>query len=187
MAEPAKRKAAYEDLFDLPERSTGEIIGGDLWVIPHPSRRHLYAASSLGGELLPAHGLGRGGGPGGWLILDEPEVKFGEDILVPDLAGWKRDRFPSLEETNRISAVPDWVCEVLSPGTFRIDKVKKMPIYAQFFVPYVWLVNPLVRILDAFPLEQGKWLLLPSFSDSDKVRAEPFMETELELENLWLE
>ena len=101
----------------------------------------------------------------GWIILDEPEIKLGEDILVPDLAAWKRERFPVSEETNWISMAPDWVCEVLSPTTLRVDKIKKMPLYAQHGVTHFWLVDPLGQTLDVFRLESGRWALLASFAE----------------------
>ena len=187
MAEPARTKATYEDLYDLPANVTGEILNGELIVTPRPSRKHVYTASFLGGQLVPPYGLGRGGGPGGWIILIEPEIKLGEDILVPDLAGWKRERFPTSEETNWISVAPAWVCEVLSPTTLRVDKIRKMPIYALYGVLHFWLIDPLGKSLDVFRLESGGWFLLASFTENDKVRGEPFQETEIDLGNLWLE
>jgi Uma2 family endonuclease len=185
MAELANRKATYEDLFGIPENMTGEIIEGELLVTPRPSRKHGYTSSALGGEVTSAYQFGRGG-PGGWVFIIEPEIKFDDDILVPDVAGWKRERFPVEESHNWISAVPDWVAEVLSPGTAGRDKVKKMPIYARHGVPYCWLIDPLDETLDVFKLESNRWFLLSSFAENDKVRAEPFLEMELDLGNLWL-
>jgi Uma2 family endonuclease len=130
--------------------------------------------------------LGRGG-PGGWIILYETEVMFGAHLLVPDLAGWRRERFPGVPKDNWISVSPDWVSEILSPSTARLDKVRKMPIYAQYGVPYLWLVDPAAKTLDVFALTTGKWVLLAAFAEDDKVRAEPFAEIEIELKNLWLE
>jgi Uma2 family endonuclease len=185
MAEPAKNKATYEDLYSIPENMTGEIIAGELIATPRPSRRHVYAASALGIEVGPSYQFGRGG-PGGWIILDEPEIQFGEDILVPDLGGWRRERFPASEEHNWISVAPDWVCEVLSPGTIRVDKVKKMTIYGRHGVGYVWLLDPMNRTLDVLGLESGKWVVLGVYAEDDKVRAAPFQEVEIEMEHLWL-
>jgi Uma2 family endonuclease len=185
MSEPAKRIATYEDLYSIPDNMTGEIINGELITTPRPSRKHAYSATVLGEEIGPPYRRGRGG-PGGWIILDEPELGLGEDILVPDLGGWKRERFPIEEETNYISVAPNWVCEVLSPRTLRNDKVKKMPIYARQAVEYIWLIDPIVMTMDAFRLESGRWLLLGSFSENDKVQIEPFQEIEINLEDLWL-
>jgi len=186
LGEPAKKKAAYDDLYAIPENTIGEIIDGELFVTPRPSARHTHAASVLGIEVGPPYHLGRSG-PGGWIILDETEILLGEHLLVPDLAGWRKERFPGAPKDNWISVSPDWVCEVLSPRTARLDKVRKMPIYAQYAVPCLWLVDPAARTLDVFELAAGKWVLLAAFAEDDKVRAEPFGEIEIELKNLWLE
>jgi Uma2 family endonuclease len=186
MAEPAKKPAVYEDLFGIPERMTGEIIDGDLIVTPRPSRKHVFAATALGTKVAGPYQFGEGGGPGDWLLLIEPEIKLGEDILVPDLAGWRRERFPAEEETNWISVAPDWVCEVLSPRTLRVDKIKKMPIYGEYEVQHLWLIDPNAKTLDVFRLESGKWMVAGLYAEDDKVRVEPFQEIEIDLRNLWL-
>ncbi len=186
MSELAKKKATYGDLYTIPENAIGEIINGELIVTPRPSRRHVSAASSLGYKIGPPYQFGESGGPGGWIILIEPEIGLGEHTLVPDLAGWKRERFPVEEDHNWISVAPNWVCEILSPNTFRTDKIKKMPIYARHDVGHIWLVDPVVMTMDAFKLESGRWSLLASFAENDKVRIEPFQEIEINLGDLWV-
>jgi Uma2 family endonuclease len=187
MSEPASKPSTYEDLYSIPENMTGEIINGELMVTPRPSRRHTSAASSLGYKIGPGYQFGEGGGPGGWVVIIEPEIGLGENILVPDLAGWKRERLPAEEPHNWISVAPDWVCEVLSPGTVGKDKVKKMPLYARYKVPYAWLVDPQEKTLEVFRLQQGVWAVIGLFGAGDKVRAEPFQEIEFALNDLWLE
>jgi Uma2 family endonuclease len=186
MTEPAKRRATYTDLYGIPENMTGEIIDGELIVTPRPSRMHVYTASVLNNEIGPPYHLGRGG-PGGWIILIEPEIGLGEDIFVPDLAGWKAARYPAAEPHNWISVVPDWICEVLSPGTARKDKVKKMPAYAQHGLPCFWLIDPIAKTLDVFRLETNRWFVLATYAEDDKVRAEPFAEIEFSMNDLWHE
>ncbi|MEW6218682.1 MAG: Uma2 family endonuclease [Thermodesulfobacteriota bacterium] len=185
MAETAPRHATYHDLQALPDHVTGEILAGELVATPRPSRRHSFAASHLGGGLVPPYGLGRGG-PGGWVILVEPELGLGEDILVPDLAGWKRERFPREEADNWISVAPDWVCEILSPSTFRKDRITKMAIYARHGVPYAWYLDPGNRTLECFQLGGGVWALMGTWIDDDRVRAAPFQEVAIDLGTLWL-
>jgi Uma2 family endonuclease len=189
MAELAEKKATYGDLYSTPENMTGEIIDGELFVTPRPSRQHTYAASALGTRIGPPYQFGEGGGPGGWIIIVEPEIGLGENILVPDLAGWKRERFPFQEETNWISVAPDWVCEILSPRTASLDKVEKMPIYARYGVAYAWIIDPIMmRTLDVYRREsEGWWRLLESYAENDKVCAEPFKEFEIKLGDLWIE
>ena len=187
MAEPAKRKAAYEDLFNIPENMTGEIINGELVVTPRPSRKHTSATSSLGYKIGPPYQFGEGGGPGGWVIIIEPEIGLGEDILVPDLAGWKVERYPEEEPHNWISVVPDWICEVLSPSSLKRDRMDKMPIYARHGVAYFWLIDPIARTLDVFRLENGRWVVSGLYVEDVKVRAEPFAEIEINLHDIWRE
>lgn len=187
MAELARKKATYEDLYSIPQDMTGEIIEGNLIATPRPSRKHGFCATALGAAVTAPYQYGQGGGPGGWVFIIEPEIGFGEDILVPDLAGWKKERFPFREESNWISVVPNWICEILSPTTFRNDKVKKMPLYARNGVEHIWLVDPVATTIDAFRLESGRWSLLGSYAESDKVRIEPFHEIEINLGNLWIE
>ena len=186
MAEPAEKEATYEDLYNIPENMTGEIINGELVVTPRPSREHTSTASSLGYKIGPPYQFGEGGGPGGWIIIIEPEIGLGRNILVPDLAGWKRERFPVEEPHNWISVAPDWVCEILSPSTAKTDKTDKMPVYGQFGVSHVWLLDPLARTLDVFRLESTRWVVAGLYAGNDKVRAEPFGEIEIDMGSLWL-
>ncbi|MDR3569051.1 MAG: Uma2 family endonuclease [Syntrophobacteraceae bacterium] len=186
MREPAKKPATYEDLYDVPENLIGEIVNGELTVPPRPTRKHGYAATALIEEVGPPYHRGRGG-PGGWSFIAEPEVIFGEDIMAPDVAGWKAQRFLWEEDRNPVSVAPDWVCEVLSPKTVRNDKVRKMPVYARHGVGHIWLIDPAAMTMDAFRLESGRWLLLASFSENDKARVEPFQEIEINLAYLWAE
>lgn len=186
MGEPAKQKAIYDDLYKVPENMIGEIIDGELYTIPRPSPKHAKVTSDLGIVIGTSYRFGRGG-PGGWIILDEPEIQLGEHTLVPDIAGWKKERFPSSLITNWIEVAPDWICEVLSPSTMRLDKTKKMPIYAKHNVNYIWLINPSDKTLDVFKLVSGGWHLLNAFVENDKVNAKPFQEIEINLAELWLE
>ncbi|BCX89025.1 hypothetical protein MIN45_P1395 [Methylomarinovum tepidoasis] len=184
MGQTAKRHATYEDILNLPENLVGEIIGGALYTQPRPAPKHAVAHSVLGFSIGgPFHG--GTGGPGGWWIIDEPELHIGGDILVPDLAGWRRERMPALPETAWFELPPDWVCEVLSPSTARIDRSLKMPRYARWGVPYLWMVDPSLRTLEVYALEQGRWCVLTTLKDDDPVRQPPFEAVEFPLDRLW--
>ena len=187
MSDIAKKKARYEDLCSLPENVVGEIVDGELIATPRPHYRHGLALSVLGATIVPPYQFGRGGGPGGWWILDEPEVHLGEHVLVPDIAGWRKERMPSLPETNWTGLAPDWVCEITSPGTFRLDRVRKMPIYARFGVSFLWIIDPDQKTLETFRLESARWSLLGAYAQADRVAAQPFPETEIDLATLWPE
>ena len=183
---PLRQPATYEDLVALPEHLVGEIIDGDLYTSPRPASRHAKVSSVLGMDLGGAFQRGRGG-PGGWWIVDEPELHFGTDVLVPDLAGWRRERMPTIPDVLFFELSPDWICEVLSPSTAKLDLVRKLPRYARAGVEYAWVVDPIHQTLEAFHQEQGRWVLMDAFGGDDRVRAPPFDAVELELGSLWLD
>ncbi len=168
-----KPAATYEDLVALPENMVGEIIDGELYAQPRPAVVHANAGSNLGGLLSGPFRFGNGG-PGGWIILWEPELHFGRDVLVPDLAAWRRERMPEPPGTPAITLAPDWVCEVLSPSTAKLDRTKKLGIYAREQVRYAWFVDPLARTLEAFRLEGGRWSLLAAYGEESSPKVEPF-------------
>ncbi len=186
MAQPGARPATYMDLHRLPDNVVGEILDGELHVSPRPAPRHADASSGLGGALRGPFDRGRGG-PGGWRILDEPELHLGPDVIVPDLAGWRRERLPHLPETAHIAVAPDWVCEVLSPSTASIDRVKKLRIYAREGVPHAWFVDPLVRTVEVLRLENGRWSIIGTHAGLGTIRAEPFEALDLDLSLLFEE
>ena len=186
MAKPALRMATYEDLLAAPEHLVAEIIHGQLVTHPRPAPRHAVVSSGLGVDIGGPYDRGRGG-PGGWWIIDEPEIHLGGHVLVPDLAGWRRERMPKLPDTAWFEIAPDWLCEVLSPSTARTDRVEKLPIYAQAGVVHVWLVDPDLRTLEVFENRDGHWLLLATFKDDDRVSIAPFDAIEIELAGLWAE
>ncbi len=183
--EGMSREDAYARLMELPENKVGEIIAGELIVSPRPASPHTVAAGTLGMDLGTPFQRGRGG-PGGWWILPEPELHLGEDVLVPDLAGWRVERMPTVPNVAAFTLAPDWLCEVLSPSTSSLDRIRKMPIYARAGVRDAWLIDPLARFLESYQLQDGKWLRLGAWSEDDRPRVEPFAEIELELQALWL-
>lgn len=178
------RAATYADIEALPDNVVGEIIDGELIVSPRPGPRHAAASSGLGFELGPRFHKGDGG-PGGWWILFEPELHMGPRVLVPDLAGWRRERMPALPDTAWFSLVPDWVCEVLSPSTVRVDRVLKLRVYAEEGVGHLWLLDPLARTLEVLRLQGEAYLVAAVFAGDEAVRAEPFDAVELDLVTLW--
>ncbi|WP_437659879.1 Uma2 family endonuclease [Sorangium sp. So ce1182] len=194
MGQPAEkpRRATYADLEAVPPHKVAELVRGTLHVFPRPAPKHARASSGLGAELTGPFDHGKGG-PGGWWILDEPELHFpdpdapGEiDALVPDLAGWRRERMPELPETAYFALAPDWVCEVLSPSTASFDRDEKMPVYAREGVRHAWLVDPIARTREVYVLGQDRrWGLAVVHRDAAHVRVEPFDAIELDLSVLW--
>jgi Uma2 family endonuclease len=185
MNEPVKRIATYQDILALPENIVGEILQGQLHTHPRPAPRHARAYSALGGNLGGAFDWGTDG-PGGWWILDEPELHLAGDVIVPDIAGWRRERMPELPETAWFELAPDWACEILSPSTARTDRALKMPIYAREGVPFLWLVDPDARTLEVYQLQDGgHWLLLATLKEDDPVKQPPFEAVTFSLGGLW--
>jgi Uma2 family endonuclease len=178
------KQATYQDLLNLPENLVGEILNGELHSHPRPAPKHARAYSALTGSLWSPFDNGAGG-PGGWWILVEPEIHLAENIVVPDLAGWRREKMPELPKTAWFEMAPDWVCEILSPSTARTDRIVKMPIYAREGVNHLWLVDPDLRTLEIFSLIAGHWTLLAALKDNDMVNQPPFEAIEFSLQVLW--
>jgi Uma2 family endonuclease len=194
MGQPAEkqRRATYADLEAVPPNKVAELIGGVLHVMPRPAPRHSRAESALQGELFGPFDRGRGG-PGGWTLLVEPELHFPDpaspgdvDAVVPDLAGWRVERMPELPATAYFSLAPDWICEVLSPSTEKLDRTEKMPVYAREGVRYAWLVDPIARTLEVYVLDTNRcWGPAVVHRGAARVRLEPFDAIELDLSVLW--
>lgn len=180
----ARKVATYADVLAAPDHLVAEIVDGELSLQPRPASPHARAASRLGGSLDGPFDRGRGG-PGGWIILDEPELHMGGDILVPDLAGWRRERMATIPAQAYFTTPPDWVCEVLSPSTAKLDRFSKLPIYWREGVSHVWFIDPIARMLEVFRRADPGWKLVNIWVEKQVVRAEPFEAMELALEELW--
>lgn len=186
MADTARKRATYEDVQAAPAHLVAQVLDGTLVTLPRPAAPHARAASTLGIDLGGPFDRQRGG-PGGWHILDEPELHLGADILVPDLAGWRRERLPSIPRAAFFALAPDWVCEVLSPSTAGIDRGMKLSIYAREAVPTVWFVDPDARTLEVLCLDGATYRVHAVHHGSGRVRAVPFDAIELELAALWVD
>ena len=184
MATPLRKPATYADLVELADDRIGEIVDGELYASPRPSGPHASCAFELGLELGEPFRRGRGG-PGGWLFLFEPELRLDGDTLVPDLAGWRRERMAAVPDGPALTLAPDWVCEILSASTERVDRVRKLPAYARHAVSHAWLVNPTTRTLEVYRRASDGWALVSTHADDAVVRAEPFDAVELDLLRLW--
>jgi Uma2 family endonuclease len=182
----SQRKATYADLEAVPPHQVAELVEGELYVSPRPAIPHAVATAELFSELTGPFGRGRGG-PGGWRLLFEPELHLNEDVLVPDLAGWRRERMPRAPRTVGVTLAPDWLCEVLSPSTRALDRKVKLPVYARAGVRHVWLVDPDARTLEVLRLEGAHYLPRATHEGQARVRAEPFEALAWELNPLWEE
>ena len=187
---PPQVEAAFAD---APETMVAEILDGELHTMPRPRPRHGRAATRLVGQLTsfdddPGE---PGASPGGWVLLLEPEIHLGPkpDKVVPDVAGWRRERLPPFvfddDAPGAITIAPDWVCEVLSDRTERIDRGKKMRIYRREGVRHVWLLSTTLETLEVYRLDAGNWTLAETFEGNGVVRAEPFDALGLSLGRFW--
>lgn len=178
------REATYQDVVDAPPHVVAELIGGTLHTHPRPAPRHASAGAGLIRKLGPPFNDGTGG-PGGWRIFYEPELHLGDEVLVPDLAGWRRERMPELPDTAHFALAPDWVCEILSASTRKVDLVHKRPVYAAAEVAHLWLIDPVEEILEAFALADGHWKLIAALEHGDAVQIPPFDAVTFRLADLW--
>jgi Uma2 family endonuclease len=179
------KRATYDDVLSAPENKVAEILDGELFLSPRPSPRHLVAAARLGfllGPLDEQHGS-----PGGWWILDEPELHLRDHVVVPDLAGWRRERMPAMPDTAFFELAPDWICEVLSPSTERIDRGRKLGVYAAAGIAHAWFVNPVEQTVEVLRLRDGAWTIVVVCSGAELARPEPFDVIDLPLGRLWAE
>jgi Uma2 family endonuclease len=184
-----KQNATYDDLCALPEHVVAEIIDGDLFASPRPASPHALASSMMGAALIGSFGDEPGGTdlPGGWWLLFEPELHFRRDVLVPDMAGWRRARMPTMPDVAAFELAPDWACEVISPSTGEIDRGRKMRVYAREQVAHLWIVDPILRTLEVYRLEDGRWVVASTHAGAEQVRAEPFAAIALDMRRWWRE
>ena len=181
-----KREATYAHVLDAPDHLVAEILDGELVLSPHPAPGHASVASYLGAALIPAFGGRRNlGGSRGWVILHKPELHVGLHVVMPDLAGWRRERLPVLPDAAYLTLPPDWVCEVASKSTEKLDRRRKLPLYASIGIGHAWLIHPRLRTVEVLRNLDGKWLAVAVYGDDEQIRAEPFEALELELATLW--
>lgn len=179
-----KAKATYQDVLDAPEELVAELIAGRLHLSPRPASRHARANFKLGSRLDDPYDAGVGG-PGGWFFATEPEIHIGDDVAVPDLAGWRRERMGEYPDAAFFTLAPDWVCEILSPSTRRFDLTEKRGLYGQWGVGHLWLLDPREEFLEAFVLGDGNWVLAGAVGGDEAVCLPPFEAVSFPLSSLW--
>ena len=178
------RPATYADLEAVPSHLVAEILFGHLVTHPRPAPRHGGATNALGAIVTNPFQFGTNG-PGGWIFIDEPELHLGPHVAVPDIAGWRRERFTDPPVKAYFEIAPDWVCEALSPSTEKYDKGDKRVIYATYGVGHLWYVEPRAKSLEVFARQDRNWLLTHTFFDDEEVNAPPFDALTFKLGLLW--
>lgn len=181
----AHQHARYADIEALPPHVTGQIVDGELYVSPRPAFSHARVANLLSMLITAEFDYNRPA-PDGWWIYPEPELHLGDSVLVPDLAGWVRGRL-SAAPRNAADVAPDWICEVLSPSTFRFDRGPKLLEYARHGVKHAWLVEPVACTIEIFTLRDGRWSYDGLHAGDAVMCAAPFDALEIPLGRLWLQ
>lgn len=183
----ARKLATYDDLLALSEDVKGEIIHGALIVLPSVLPRHSNVQRGLGRFVGgPFHDDDGRGGPGGWWIFPEVDVRLSaHEIVRPDMSGWRRERLHEPWDKRPIDVCPDWVCEVLSVSNTAHDRVTKRHLYARSGVPYYWIIDPVACTLEALQLRDGVWVDAGPYDHTAIVRVPPFEAIELELGRLF--
>lgn len=183
---PLSFDVLWEGLPDVPEGYIGEIVDGEIVMHPRPAAPHLEASSKLGFLLGPPFHFGSGGGPGGWVILNEPRIRFGDECRIPDMAGWRTERYARPSGDGPYEVMPVWVCELLSKSTAREDRTKKLPLCARYSIGHAWILDAIAQTLEVYRRLDGEhWVLVQAFGGDVKVRAEPFEAIELDLALVW--
>ena len=177
--------ATFEDLLKVPDHLVAEIVEGELYTTPRPAGPHGRVISGIDRRIGWSFDEGVEG-PDGWWIVMEPEIHLGRDIFVPDVAGWRRDRVPEYLRGAAWEVAPDWVCEVLSPSTARLDHTRKMPMYARHGIEWAWLIDPALHTLEIRRRQNETWSLVSSFEGDDVIRPRPFDSIDFPLGSLWL-
>ncbi|MDX9722771.1 MAG: Uma2 family endonuclease [Myxococcota bacterium] len=180
-----RRPASYDDILRAPSHLRAELIDGELSLSPRPAAPHALASAVVGMDIGTPFQRGRGG-PGGWWILFEPELHLDTQVMVPDLAGWRRERLPHLRNEPFFPLVPDWVCEVISPSSAGVDRVRKQPLYLHAGVAHLWLIDPIQRTLESYQARDGAWVVSGSYSEEKDARVVPFEAVELDIGSWWL-
>jgi len=170
MGVPALATAA--DLARIPPERGAEVVEGHVVYKASPSFSHGYVQGQIGGLLR----FGSGGrGATGWWLVTEPDVELeAHEVYRPDLAGWRRERVPSIPTEVPIRLRPDWVCEVLSPSTAGRDLSAKLRGYHRSGIPHYWVVDPEHHTLVIYRWQSDTYAVAGSAGLGDTIQAEPF-------------
>ena len=177
-------KASYKDVLAAPPHMVAQVVDGSLHLHPRPVNWHGVSSTTL--TMILGMPFQKGvGGPGGWVFVHEPELHLGKDILVPDLAAWRKENYIERKYKAYYSTAPDWVCEFLSPSTRKLDEGSKSDIYAREGVSHLWLLDPVSRMLKAFVAVKAAWREIAHLRDNAEVSVPPFEEISFPLSELW--
>ncbi len=188
MSDPVRRQATADDFWAIPEADRfHEFIGGEIVEKATPSGEHGSAQAGIVGAVhSPFQRPSGRGGPGGWWLATEVEVRLATgEIVRPDVVGWRRERCPERPTGTPIDQLPDWICEVISPSNSTNDTIKKLRLYHRVAVPHYWLVDPRDATLTVMRWSPDGYVTVLRAERGDVVRAEPFHEIDLAVGTLF--
>lgn len=176
------RKSTADDLRRLyGEDSRYELIHGELLEKAMPRLEHSTHQGKLSTILTHRFDRKPGGKwPGGWWLLPELHVGYSSDeVFCHDLCGYRRDLHAEISKTWPCPTRPDWVCELLSPGHEKRDRVDKWSVLYRAKVPHYWIVNPEERFLEVHRWTPAGYHVALKATIGEVIRAEPFDAVEL--------
>ncbi len=180
----AARRVTIEEWLAIPEEKRAELIAGVIVYQGMPGPKHGEAQGMTFALVGVPFGRRPAGSsrPGGWWISQEVDMELGEMGCRPDILGWRRDRQPTLPEPDArglVTAVPDWICEVLSRSTASIDQGKKRRAYHRAGVAHYWLLDPGNRTLTVLERVDRDYLVVLAAGVDEVVCAPPFDAVEM--------
>lgn len=192
---PPRRPATVEEWLAIPEEQRAQLIQGEIVYDAFPGPKHGFTQGGVFVHIWPYNrrGNGHGGGGaslGGWWISQEVDMIVGNLGCRPDVLGWRRDKHahaPEPDERGLVTAVPDFICEVLSSSTVRYDQGLKRDAYFQAGVMHYWMVDPSYKTLTVLEREDRGYVIMLVASPGDVVRAPPFELVEIPVVELFMD
>ncbi len=151
MALAHKRIYTIDDIYALPDGQRAELIDGQMYMMAPPIRIHQKLISQftkvIGNYIDAKHGTCEVYPAPFAVFLNEDDLNYVEpDISVICDKGKLNDK--------GCNGAPDWVIEIVSPSTSRIDYGVKLFKYRSAGVREYWIVNPLKKAVTVFDLEK---------------------------------
>jgi Uma2 family endonuclease len=188
----SSRRATIAEWLAIPEERRAELIGGRIVYQGMPGPVHGRSQLAMGSFVRGPYDRRPGGGdrPGGWWISMEVDLEIAGMGCRPDVLGWRRDKHEALprpDDRGLVTAVPDWICEVLSRSTAHVDLGEKRLGYHRAGVAYYWLVDPQNETLTVLQWTEPGYLVELVAGRGDTLRAPPFEAVEVEVSELFEE
>ncbi len=172
----------YQDYLKMPDdRTRKEIIGGDLYVTAAPSPLHqrvvVRLVSMLSGYVRE-HALGE-------VLVSPIDVVLSQiDVVQPDIIFVAAANAHIVGDA-AVQGAPDVVIEVLSPSTLKLDRERKMDLYARAGVREYWIVDPDNRTVEMYLPAPGALQLERRFQEGHSIQSDLFPGLSIDLYDVW--